>query len=41
MKDDLVKRRGLTVEPTLDDVFLDVTGRRREQSAGDVKEVTA
>jgi ABC-2 type transport system ATP-binding protein len=41
LKADLKQRRGLTVEPTLDDVFLDVTGRRREHSAGDVSEVQA
>jgi ABC-2 type transport system ATP-binding protein len=41
LKDDLMQRRGLTTEPTLDDVFLDVTGRRRERSAGDVQEVQA
>jgi ABC-2 type transport system ATP-binding protein len=39
LKDDLKQRRGLTEEPSLDDVFLDVTGRRRERSAGDVSEV--
>jgi len=39
LKADLKQRRGLSTEPTLDDVFLDVTGRRRERSAGDVSEV--
>ena len=28
-------------EPTLDDVFLDATGRKRERAAGEVQEVTA
>ena len=28
-------------EPTLDDVFLDATGRTRERAAGEVQEVTA
>jgi ABC-2 type transport system ATP-binding protein len=41
LKDELKARRGLTEEPSLDDVFLDVTGRRRERSAGDVSEVQA
>ena len=31
----------LDVEPTLDEVFLDVTGRTRERVAGDVQEVRA
>jgi ABC-2 type transport system ATP-binding protein len=39
LKDDLKARKGLDVEPTLDDVFLDVTGRTRERVAGDVQEV--
>ena len=41
LKTELKQRKGLTTEPTLDDVFLDVTGRRRERSAGDVSEVQA
>ncbi len=41
LKAELKQRKGLTTEPTLDDVFLDVTGRRRERSAGDVSEVQA
>ena len=41
LKDELKARRGLTEEPTLDDVFLDVTGRRRERVAGEVQEVQA
>ena len=32
---------GLDHEPTLDDVFLDATGRTRSRGAGDVQEVTA
>jgi ABC-2 type transport system ATP-binding protein len=39
LKADLRKRRGLTTDPTLDDVFLDVTGRTRERVAGEVQEV--
>ena len=31
----------LDAEPTLDDVFLDATGRTRSRGAGDVQEVTA
>jgi ABC-2 type transport system ATP-binding protein len=41
LKDDLRRRRGLTEEPTLDDVFLDATGRTRERAAGEVQEVQA
>jgi ABC-2 type transport system ATP-binding protein len=41
LKDDLRRRRGLTTEPTLDDVFLDATGRTRDRVAGDVQEVAA
>jgi ABC-2 type transport system ATP-binding protein len=41
LKADLRQRRGLDTEPTLDDVFLDVTGRARERVAGEVKEVQA
>jgi ABC-2 type transport system ATP-binding protein len=41
LKDDLKKRRGMDTDPTLDDVFLDVTGRTRERGAGDVQEVQA
>ena len=29
----------MTTEPSLDDVFLDVTGRTRERIAGEVREV--
>ena len=41
LKADLKQRRGLDYEPSLDEVFLDVTGRQRERSAGEVKEVQA
>jgi ABC-2 type transport system ATP-binding protein len=39
LKSDLQRRRGLEEEPTLDDVFLDATGRTRERVAGEVQEV--
>jgi ABC-2 type transport system ATP-binding protein len=41
LKDDLRERRGDGTEPTLDDVFLDATGRTRDRAAGEVQEVTA
>jgi ABC-2 type transport system ATP-binding protein len=41
LKAELRERLGLTAEPTLDDVFLDATGRTRSREAGDVQEVTA
>ncbi len=41
LKADLRQRRGLTQEPTLDDVFLEATGRTREREAGEVQEVQA
>jgi len=41
LKAELRQRRALTYEPTLDEVFLDVTGRTRERGAGDVQEVQA
>jgi ABC-2 type transport system ATP-binding protein len=41
LKADLRERQGLAVEPTLDDVFLDATGRTRGRVAGDVQEVRA
>ncbi len=41
LKADLRQRRGLTQEPTLDDVFLEATGRTREREAGEVQEVHA
>ncbi len=39
LKAELKERRGLTEDPTLDDVFLDATGRTRERAAGEVQEV--
>jgi ABC-2 type transport system ATP-binding protein len=41
LKAQLRARRGLPYEPTLDDVFLDATGRIRGGVAGDVQEVAA
>ncbi len=41
LKDDLRARRGGDDQPTLDDVFLDATGRTRARAAGEVQEVTA
>ena len=41
LKADLRQRRGLIEEPTLDDVFLEATGRTRERAAGEVQEVQA
>ena len=41
LKADLRQRRGLTEEPTLDDVFLEATGRTRTREAGEVQEVQA
>jgi ABC-2 type transport system ATP-binding protein len=41
LKAELRARRGLEAEPTLDDVFLDATGRTRGRAEGDVQEVTA
>jgi ABC-2 type transport system ATP-binding protein len=41
LKADLRERRGGGEEPTLDDVFLDATGRTRGRAAGEVQEVTA
>jgi ABC-2 type transport system ATP-binding protein len=41
LKDELRARAGLTEDPTLDDVFLDATGRTRGRVEGDVQEVTA
>jgi ABC-2 type transport system ATP-binding protein len=40
LKADLREREGLEREPTLDDVFLEATGRKRERVAGEVQEVT-
>ncbi len=39
LKSELRARRSLDMEPTLDDVFLDATGRSRERVAGEVQEV--
>src|SRR5690348_17953532 len=39
LKAELRARLGLAGEPTLDDVFLDATGRSRDRVAGDVQEV--
>jgi ABC-2 type transport system ATP-binding protein len=39
LKADLRERQGLDSDPTLDDVFLDATGRTRSRVAGDVQEV--
>jgi ABC-2 type transport system ATP-binding protein len=41
LKADLRERQGLDSDPTLDDVFLDATGRTRSRVAGDVQEVRA
>jgi ABC-2 type transport system ATP-binding protein len=41
LKAELRERQGLTTDPTLDDVFLDATGRTRSRVAGEVQEVTA
>jgi len=41
LKAELRERRGMTSDPTLDDVFLDATGRTRERVAGEVQEVHA
>jgi ABC-2 type transport system ATP-binding protein len=40
LKAELRERQGLDTEPTLDDVFLDATGRTRSRVAGDVQEVS-
>ena len=40
LKADLRTRQGLTADPTLDDVFLDATGRTRTRAAGEVMEVS-
>ncbi|HEX6658740.1 MAG TPA: ATP-binding cassette domain-containing protein [Ilumatobacter sp.] len=39
LKSELQERLGLVEEPTLDDVFLDATGRTRDRVAGEVQEV--
>jgi ABC-2 type transport system ATP-binding protein len=41
LKAELRQRRGLDTDPTLDEVFLDATGRTRERAAGEVQEVSA
>jgi ABC-2 type transport system ATP-binding protein len=41
LKADLRDRRGNGTDPTLDDVFLDATGRTRARQAGEVQEVLA
>src|SRR3954467_12073134 len=41
LKADLRERQGLDHDPTLDEVFLDATGRTRSRVAGDVQEVSA
>ncbi len=40
LKAELRERRGLDSDPTLDEVFLDATGRTRGRVAGDVQEVS-
>jgi ABC-2 type transport system ATP-binding protein len=41
LKADLRQRKGLDQDPSLDDVFLDATGRTRDRQEGDVQEVQA
>jgi ABC-2 type transport system ATP-binding protein len=41
LKDELRERKGLDEAPSLDDVFLDATGRTRSRVEGDVQEVSA
>jgi ABC-2 type transport system ATP-binding protein len=41
LKAELRARRGLDADPTLDEVFLDATGRSRDRAAGEVQEVSA
>jgi ABC-2 type transport system ATP-binding protein len=40
LKADLRERRDTDEDPTLDDVFLDATGRTRDRAAGEVQEVS-
>jgi ABC-2 type transport system ATP-binding protein len=40
LKAELRQRRGLDADPTLDEVFLDATGRTRERHAGEVQKVS-
>ena len=39
LKAELRTRLGMDIDPTLDEVFLDATGRTRERTAGEVQEV--
>jgi ABC-2 type transport system ATP-binding protein len=41
LKADLRERGNLASDPTLDDVFLDATGRTRGRAVGEVQEVKA
>jgi ABC-2 type transport system ATP-binding protein len=41
LKADLRERKNLSSDPTLDDVFLDATGRTRSRVEGEVQEVSA
>jgi ABC-2 type transport system ATP-binding protein len=41
LKAELRDRLGLSADPTLDEVFLDATGRKRERVAGEVQQVLA
>ncbi|MEZ5409539.1 MAG: ATP-binding cassette domain-containing protein [Acidimicrobiales bacterium] len=41
LKGELQRRLATEIEPTLDDVFLDATGRSRHRGAGEVQEVLA
>src|SRR5262245_37304906 len=41
LKEEMRRRLDLQDEPTLDDVFMDATGRARERVAGEVREVRA
>jgi ABC-2 type transport system ATP-binding protein len=41
LKADLRARLGGDADPSLDDVFLDATGRTRDRAAGEVQEVSA
>src|SRR3954447_23805192 len=40
LKAELRERKGLAADPTLDEVFLDATGRTRSRGAGEVQEVS-
>jgi ABC-2 type transport system ATP-binding protein len=41
LKEELRLRRGMSADPTLDEVFLDATGRTRGRVAGEVQEVSS